>query len=166
MDPWTKNTYHPGWRVQGREGGKFRVGIISTPPNWCLVDNKLGELSADANLGNAKPAVTSEKKRKTWNTQAPVQPDRKMQLEQRWPELRKKFRVKNIGPDLQKERKSPNKMNPLSKSPRQRGVHRRKVAIGIPGRVIGSFCLKCNPPPVRGKNFPLYGPLCGADLFW
>ena len=23
-----------------------------------------------------------------------------------------------------------------------------------------------NPPPVRGKNFPLYGPLCGADLFW
>ena len=24
----------------------------------------------------------------------------------------------------------------------------------------------CNPPPVRGKNFPLYGPLCGADLFW
>ena len=22
------------------------------------------------------------------------------------------------------------------------------------------------PPPVRGKIFPLYGPLCGADLFW
>ena len=34
------------------------------------------------------------------------------------------------------------------------------------GRACAGRVPCCNPNPVRGKNFPLYGPLCGADLFW
>ena len=38
-------------------------------------------------------------------------------------------------------------------------IHRQLAKVG------GAVSVLHNPPPVRGKNFPLYGPLCGADLF-
>ena len=54
----------------------------------------------------------------------------------------------------------------------QQSAPHMHVLVCICSNWVGGPCTRkklfrtCNPPPVRGKNFPLYGPLCGADLFW